>query len=205
MCHFNFLTLQLQLIVSLTSRALFKQNFPVHICIWSNFCIDSICWQLILKRPSLILVMYDKVIVPSIHDLIIVHKAVIYMNNHPPLPLLPLPKKAFFICKKNLNFGLNDSLSSKTPASTRSHVTFARLLLLLMTPSVSFYQNEFERKIKECIWWAKHYFGNWVFGVSSWMWADVRTEATERRAAALAACVSTFIPSSSFQEFITLQ
>lgn len=53
--------------------------------------------------------MYDKVIVPSIHDLIIVHKAVIYMNNHPPLPLLPLPKKAFFICKKNLNFGLNDS------------------------------------------------------------------------------------------------
>lgn len=130
MCHFNFLTLQLQLIVSLTSRALFKQNFPVHICIWSNFCIDSICWQLILKRPSLILVMYDKVIVPSIHDLIIVHKAVIYMNNHPPLPLLPLPKKAFFICKKNLNFGLNDSLSSKTPASTRSHVTFARLLLL---------------------------------------------------------------------------
>lgn len=44
--------------------------------------------------------MYDKVIVPSLMTVIIVHKAVIYMNNHHPPQ-----KKGQLYLQDEFNFG----------------------------------------------------------------------------------------------------
>lgn len=75
--------------------------------------------------------MHDKVSVSSLMTVITVHKAAIYMNNRPPHPS-PHPQKGQLYLQEEFNFGLNNSLSSKPPSSSRSHVVFARRRLLFL-------------------------------------------------------------------------
>lgn len=69
--------------------------------------------------------MYDKVIVPSLMSVIIVHKAVIYMNNHPPLPEFhPPTQKGQFYLQEEFNFGWRTlwALSHKRPHEVMYHL-----------------------------------------------------------------------------------